>query len=494
MTPHHQRAAGTRNPSRTGRSLVAGASGYVGGRLVGALHDRGDRVRCLARRPEELRARLAAEIEVVAGDVLDPTSLPRALEDVDVAFYLVHAMGARHDFDAKEREGALNFARAARTAGVRLIVYLGGLGNERSLSRHLASRQEVGRLLRESGVPAVELRASVIIGSGSLSFELVRALVERLPILITPRWVSQRTQPIAIEDVIAYLAATPRLEVRESMVIEIGGRDQVSYEDLMREYAAQRGLRRFFVPVPVLTPWLSSRWLGLVTPVYANVGRKLVDGLRNETVVTSSRASELFPEIRPRGMREAVRRALASEDREFAETRWSDALSSVASAQPFGGARSGSRLVDSREAEVPVAPAAAFRPIERIGGTNGWYEGNWLWRVRGWVDLFAGGAGMRRGRRHPTRLLVGDAVDFWRVDALERDRLLRLRAEMRLPGRAWLQFEVEEGETAARSVIRQTAIFEPRGLLGLLYWYGLYPLHSLVFRGMLHGITRAATR
>lgn len=472
--------------------LVTGATGYVGGRLVRALYDRGDRIRCLARRPAELRARLESDIEVVAGDVLDPASLDRALAGVDIAFYLVHAMGSRRDFDEKEREGASNFARAARAAGVRLIVYLGGLGNERTLSRHLASRQEVGRVLRESGVPTVELRASVILGSGSLSFELVRALVERLPVLITPRWVGQRTQPIAIEDVIAYLAAASRLHVRDSVVVEIGGQDQVSYEALMREYAAQRGLRRIFLPVPVLTPWLSSQWLGLVTPIYANVGRKLIDGLRNETVVTSSLARELFPEIHPRGMREAVQRALASEDREFAATRWSDALSSAARPQPFGGARSGSRLVDSREAAVPVPPSVAFRPIERIGGATGWYDGNWLWRLRGWVDLVAGGAGLRRGRRDPERLFVGDTVDFWRVDAIERDRLLRLRAEMRLPGRAWLQFEVNGDDT--HSVVRQTAVFEPRGLLGLLYWYALYPVHALIFRGMLRGIAHAAMR
>ncbi|HSA55541.1 MAG TPA: SDR family oxidoreductase [Gemmatimonadaceae bacterium] len=475
--------------------LVTGVSGYVGGRLVLALHDRGERIRCMARRPEELRAHLAPGIEVAGGDVLDPGSLAHALEGVDTAYYLVHAMGSRRGFEEEESKGALNFASAARAAGVRRLVYLGGLGHEGELSRHLASRQEVGRLLRDSGVPTIEFRASVIIGSGSLSFELVRALVERLPVLITPRWVAQRTQPIAIEDVIAYLVAAPTLPIAydgEGTVVEIGGADQVSYQDLMREYAAQRGLRRLFIPVPVLTPWLSSRWLGLVTPVYANVGRKLIDGLRNETVVTTPLAAELFPEIRPRGMRDAVRRALASEDREFAETRWSDALSSASGGQPWGGARAGSRLVDSRESVVPVAPSAAFRPIECIGGTTGWYDGDWLWRLRGWVDLVAGGAGMRRGRRHPTRLRPGDAVDFWRVDALERDRMLRLRAEMRLPGRAWLQFEVEGDDTA--SVIRQTAIFEPRGVLGLLYWYALFPVHALIFRGMLRGIAKAAAR
>ncbi|MGI8842624.1 MAG: SDR family oxidoreductase [Gemmatimonadaceae bacterium] len=472
--------------------LVTGASGYIGGRLVSALHDRGERVRCMARRPDELRARVDPGVEVVPGDVLDPASLTKALTGVDIAFFLVHAMASRSGFELQEREGADNFARAAREAGVRRMIYLGGLGSERALSAHLASRQEVGRVLRESGVPTIEFRSSVIIGSGSVSFELVRALVERLPVMLTPRWVSQATQPIAIEDVIAYLVASIDVTLGESAVVEIGGADRVSYRDLMLEYAAQRALRRMFISVPMLTPWLSSRWLGLVTPVYARVGRKLIDGLRNETVVTSSRAAELFPQIHPRGMREAIRRALVNEDRKFASTRWSDALSSVGSEQPWGGVREGSRLVDSRESTVAVAPAVAFRAIERIGGTTGWYYGDRLWRARGLVDLLVGGAGLRRGRRDPATLFPGDALDFWRVEAVERDRLLRLRAEMKLPGRAWLQFEVDGSDR--HSVIRQTAIFEPRGLSGLMYWYALYPVHRLIFAGMLRGIERAAGR
>ena len=469
--------------------LVTGATGYIGGRLLRALADRGEHVRCLARRPGHLRARAPRGVEVVPGDVLEPASLAAALAGVHTAFYLIHAMAAQRGFAREERDGARNFARAARDAGVRRIVYLGGLGGDAGLSPHLASRHEVGRILRETGVPTIELRASVIIGSGSLSFELVRALVERLPVLVTPRWVQQHTQPIAVEDVIAYLVAAAAVPLREGAVVEIGGRDRVSYLDLMREYAAQRRLRRLFVRVPVLTPWLSSRWLGLVTPVYARVGQKLIDSLRNETVVTSTRAAELFPDIRPRGMGESIAQALANEDREFAETRWSDAASSLGSARPWGGTHTGSRLVDSRQAVVARSPAAAFRPIERIGGTAGWYYGNWLWRLRGFLDLLAGGAGMRRGRRDPESVHPGDAVDFWRVEAIERDRLLRLRAEMELPGRAWLQFEVSGDD--ARSVIRQTAIFEPLGLAGLAYWYALYPVHGLIFRGMLRAIVKA---
>ena len=332
----NERTAPSTTPAPTASSigtrlvLVTGASGYVGGRLVRALDKRGERVRCLARRPQDVAARVSPGIEVVGGDVLDAPSLERALESVDTAFYLVHGMGSRSDFRDQDRRGATNFALAARAAGVRRIVYLGGLGTATDLSPHLASRHEVGRILRDSGVPTIELRASIILGSGSLSFEMVRALVERLPVLVTPRWVRQLTQPIAIEDVIAYLVASSDAAVAGSEVVEIGGPDQVSYLDLIREHARQRGLKRLIIRVPVLTPWLSSLWLGLVTPVYARVGRKLIDSLRNETVVTSSRARELFPTIRPRGMREALERARANEDRELAETRWSDARSSLA--------------------------------------------------------------------------------------------------------------------------------------------------------------------
>jgi hypothetical protein len=314
--------------------------------------------------------------------------------------------------------------------------------------------------------------------------------VERLPVMLAPRWVSQRTQPIAIEDVIAYLTAAAEIPLHESEVVEIGGSDRVSYLDVMREHAAQRGLRRTFVRVPLLTPWLSGRWLGLVTPVYARVGQKLIDSVRHETIVTSPRSTELFPNIRPRGMREAIAQALSREDREFAETRWSDARSSLGSSRPWGGAIVGSRRVDSRQVTVEWPPTVAFRPIERIGGAVGWYYGNWLWRLRGLLDLIAGGAGMRRGRRDPNTLRQGDAVDFWRVETIEPNRLLRLSPEMKLPGRAWLQFEVSGG--TARSVIRQTAVFEPHGLTGMLYWYALYPVHHLIFGGMLRGIARAA--
>jgi uncharacterized protein YbjT (DUF2867 family) len=400
-------------------------------------------------------------------------------------------MGVGSGFEEADRRAAATFGRAARVARVERIIYLGGLGSGTALSPHLASRQEVGSILAASGVPTLEFRASIVIGSGSLSFEMIRALVERLPILITPRWVRTRAQPIAIEDVIAYLLAGLDLDIADSRVFEIGGADVVSYEGLMREYARQRGLRRWIVPVPVLSPTLSSLWLGLVTPLYARVGRKLIDSLRHTTIVTDDAARRTFA-VEPRGFREAIARALANEDRELAETRWSDALSSGGAPRSWAGVRFGSRLVDSRTARVPLPPTVAFEPIERLGGATGWYAADRLWRLRGFLDLLVGGVGLRRGRRDPRRLAVGDAVDFWRVEAVEPGRLLRLAAEMRLPGRAWLVFEVTpDGEG---SIIRQTAVFDPAGLAGLAYWYALAPLHHVVFAGMLRGIAAQVGR
>ncbi len=479
---------------KSANSLVCltGGSGYLGGRLLPLLENRGVRVRCLTRRPESLDTQVSRTTEVVRADVLDRDSLTAALEGVEGAYYLVHSMGAGGDFEENDREGASNFASAARENGVRRIIYMGGLGDPtQELSPHLRSRHEVGEILRSSGAQVIELRASIVIGSGSLSFELIRALVERLPVMICPRWVSTPAQPIAVEDVLDYLLAALDLDDGESRVFEIGGPDQVSYGDIMREYAKQRGLRRLTISVPVLTPRLSSLWLGLVTPVYARVGRKLIEGVRNPTLVRDFSALETFS-IRPRGLREAIQRALLNEDREFVETRWSDAFSSGGDPPQWGGKRFGSRIVDSRVVDVDAPADAAFEPIQRIGGQRGWYGADWLWRVRGFLDLLVGGVGMRRGRRDPVHVRVGDALDFWRVEAFEPERRLRLAAEMRLPGRAWLEFAVSEHE--GRSRIRQTAIFDPVGLPGLAYWYALYPLHQLVFSGMLKGIARAAER
>ncbi len=476
----------------TGLILLTGASGYVGGRLLPALEARAHAVRCLARRPEHLDGRTGPGTEVVAGDVLDPDSLAAALKGVEVAYYLVHSMGSAGAFEDEDRRAAENFGRAARAAGVRRIVYLGGLGrSDPELSPHLRSRHEVGEVLRASGVPVLELRASIVIGSGSLSFEMVRALVERLPVMITPRWVDTLAQPIAIQDLLAYLLAALELPLAESRVFEIGGTEQVSYGGLMREYARQRGLRRVMIRVPVLSPRLSSLWLGLVTPLYARVGRKLVDSMRHATVVTDDAAARAFA-LRPMGLREAMASALRGEERALATTRWSDAHSSAGRAREWGGVRFGNRLVDTRRVRVGVPPEAAFAPIRRIGGAQGWYWGNWLWTLRGWLDLLVGGVGMRRGRGSADELRIGDVLDCWRVEAYEPGRRLRLAAEMRLPGRAWLEFQAAPDGSGA--VLSQTASFDPVGLGGLAYWYGVWPLHQLVFAGMLRAIAAAAER
>ncbi|MFT4647711.1 MAG: hypothetical protein ACI9X4_000924 [Glaciecola sp.] len=471
------------------RILLTGATGYVGGRLRPRLAKQGCLLRCMTRRGGALADRIGSEIEVVVGDVFEPETLREALAGVHTAYYLIHSMGSDQDFEERDREGASHFGNAAREAGVQRIIYLGGLAHGNKLSAHLRSRHEVGELLRKSGVPVLEFRASVVLGSGSLSFEMLRALVERLPIMITPRWVRVKAQPIAIDDLLTYLVAALDLPMEQSRTFEIGGADQISYGELMREYARQRGLHRAMLSVPVLTPRLSSLWLGLVTPIYARVGRKLVQSIKHPSIIKDPSALEAFA-IRPRGMSAAIASALTNEDREIAESRWFDAFSSGGESRSWVGVRFGNRLADSRSIDVNVPADIAFTPIRRIGGETGWYAYNWLWRLRGFLDLLVGGVGVRRGRANPEQIHVGDAIDFWRVEAHEPNHVLRLQAEMKIPGRAQLEFEVVS--TPQGSTIRQTALYDPVGLFGLLYWYMVLPLHGLVFKGMLRNIARAA--
>jgi uncharacterized protein YbjT (DUF2867 family) len=446
--------------------LLTGATGYIGGRLLRRLEEDGRVVRCLARHPERVVA-TRPTTEIVRGDCLDDKSLAPALAGVSVACYLVHSMGAGHDFAALDRRAAENFGRAAARAGVRRIVYLGGLADDLgSLSAHLKSRAETGDALRLGGVPVIEFRASIVIGAGSLSFEMIRALVERLPAMVCPRWVRTLTQPIAVDDVLAYLIAALDLPDRGGGIFEIGGSEVVSYGDMMREYARLRGLRRLMVPVPVLTPRLSGLWLALVAPAQARVGRALVESLKNSTVVRSPAARETF-RIEPTPLRAAFIKAIDE-----------------------GEAR---RLKqDSRRVVVNAPPAKAFAPIRRIGGPSGWYFGNILWRARGWIDRCIGGVGMTRGRRDAESCGVGDVVDGWTVDAYEPDRRLRLAADLKMPGRGTLEFQVTPLEGGRQSEIRQTASFDPRGLLGQVYWFALQPLHALMFRGLLRNIARRA--
>lgn len=447
--------------------LLTGATGYVGSRLLRRFEDAGRAVRCLVRQPDRLGP-TRPDTEVVQGDCLDEPSLNRALDGVRCAYYLVHSMAGGSDFADVDRRAADNFGRAAARAGVRRIVYLGGLTDEHgSLSTHLKSRVETGEVLRASGVPVVELRSSIVIGAGSLSFELIQALVERLPVMVCPRWVSTLTQPIAIDDVLAYLEGALDLGDEVNGIFEIGGPQVVSYGDMMRAYARLRGLRRLLLPVPVLTPHLSGLWLALVTPAQARVGRALVEGLRNATVVHSAAARDTF-RIQPMPLRAAFLKAI----------------------DEGAGARC---KMDTRSIVVDVPPAQAFAPVRRIGGATGWYFATLLWQARGWIDRIVGGVGMARGRLDADACAVGHTIDGWTVEAYEPDRRLRLSADFKLPGQGWLEFEVTPFDDGRRSRLRQTATFDPRGILGRAYWYALLPLHHFVFQGMIERIAACAS-
>ena len=477
---------------KASRILVTGATGYIGGRLVPRLLQEGYRVRVLTRSQRRIRSRAwSDEVEVAVGDALDAHSLSTALAEVECAYYLIHSMAGGTGFHELDIEAARLFGRAARQAGVRRIVYVGGLGDPRAdLSQHLRSRQETGHALRESGVPVTEFRAAVIVGSGSISFELIRYLVERLPIMVCPRWVYSRVQPIAVADLLDYLVAALTSTEGEDKVIQVGGKDVTTYKGMMLGYAAARGLTRWLLPVPVLTPRLSSYWVHWVTPIPAKVSAPLIEGLRNEVVVTDSLAHSLFPHIQPQDYATALARVVAELDAGQIETAWSDAHSpSLAQDDPIRLESQQGMILERRRRQVAAPASAVYRVLTGIGGQRGWYYANWAWRIRGIVDRLLGGVGLRRGRRHPDELRVGDALDFWRVEALEADHLVRLRAEMKLPGRAWIQFEVRDTE-AGTSQLEQTAAFLPKGLGGLAYWYGLYPVHARIFDGLAREIAR----
>jgi uncharacterized protein YbjT (DUF2867 family) len=470
--------------------LVTGATGYVGGRLVPLLLARGYSVRCLARDPSRLEGRGWEGAERVRGDLLDPESLRPALEGVSAAYYLVHSMAAGPEYEERDRRAAAHFREAASAAGLRWICYLGGLVREdQDLSPHLRSRLETGRILSQGPVPVTEFRASVIIGSGSLSFETVRYLVERLPVMVAPRWVDSRCQPIAVSDVLRYLTAALEREDLAGQIVEIGGPDVLSYREMMRAYAEERRLNRLILTVPVLTPHLSSYWLGLVTPVPSKVARELIEGVRNESVCRDDSARSLFPDIHPVGFREALRQALESLREHRVETSWAGTFDpSLRGPQGVRLRSEEGLIIEERRMDVSVPPGWVFAAVSRIGGNEGWYYADFLWQLRGLMDRLVGGVGMRRGRRHPSELRPGDPLDFWRVEAIERDRLLRLRAEMKLPGEAWLLFQLEPKNGGTRIV--QKALFAPRGLAGLAYWYLLYPVHRVIFSGLIREIAR----
>jgi uncharacterized protein YbjT (DUF2867 family) len=482
--------------------LVTGATGYIGGRLVPELLDAGYRVRCLARSPDRLRDHpWAGEVEVVAGDVTDAESVARALDGVDVAYYLVHAMSSGDDFEEIDRRAARIFAERARAAGVRRIVHLSGLVPAdvpaRELSPHLRSRAEVARILLDSGVPTAVLRAAVVIGSGSASFEMLRYLTERLPVMVTPSWVHTRIQPVAVRDVLRALVGGADMPPDVSRAFDLGGPDVLTYRQMMLRYAAIAGLpHRIILAVPMLTPGLSSHWVGLVTPVPASIARPLTESLRHEVVCHENDIARHLagPPAPLLGFDDAVRLALQRVREARVTTRWSSASVPGAPSDPLPTDpdwAGGSLYSDHRELPVDASPEALWRVVEGIGGENGWYSFPLAWAVRGWLDRLVGGVGLRRGRRDAARLRVGDSLDFWRVEAIEPGRLLRLRAEMRLPGLAWLEMGVAADEDG-RIRYRQRALFHPHGLLGHAYWWCVSPFHSIVFGGMARNIARAA--
>ena len=476
--------------------LVAGASGYVGGRLVTLLLEHGYRVRCLLRTPAKVdSAPWRHAVEIVQGDV--GGDLSAAMDGVSATYYLVHSIGSSANWAEHDRAVAENFRRAAEDAGIERIVYLGGLGDRSTttLSEHLASRQEVGAELARGTVPVVELRAAVVIGSGSASFEMLRYLVEVLPAMVTPKWVDTRCQPVAVRDVLHYLVESLTADVT-GRVLDVGGPEVLTYREMMAQYAEEAGLaKRLVVPVPFLTPGLSSRWIGLVTPIPPSLARPLIESLVNDVVVTGEAAADVMPTEQVT-YREAVRLALGRARNGDVPTSWARAElggRAPAEPQPTDPAWAGGTInLDRRVRRVAASPEELFDVVCAIGGRRGWYASDWLWSLRGLLDTLIGGVGMRRGRLHPHLLSIGDPVDFWRVEALEPAHLLRLRAEMRLPGDAWLEWQIEPDPLGA--TITQTARFHPRGLVGRLYWIAVAPFHRFIFPGLLAGIGHDAER
>lgn len=479
------------------RILITGATGYVGGRLTPRLLDAGYQVRVLVRDPTQLQGRAWLDrVEVIQGDALDPETLAEAMKDIQAAYYLIHSMSKSEDFQQRDLATAHAFGQAGQEAGVKRFVYLGGLGDpEHSLSLHLQSRHAVGKTLAEYGVPVIEFRAAVIVGSGSAAFEMMRYTVEGLPTLFCPTWVNTRIQPISVRDVLDYLSAAlklPEAQVGGHRIVEIGGADILTYHDMMRGYAKARGLRRKMLMAPFLPLNFCAAFLHWITPIPASLAYALIEGIRNEVVVRDSAAKTLFPDIQPRDYATSLERALARITTDQVETTWSDAqVSALSDTTPVRLTTSEGLLFERRRRNTSASPEAVYRVFTGLGGKRGWLYANWIWLVRGIIDRMVGGVGFRRGRRHPNELRVGDALDFWRVEALEPGRLLRLRAEMKVPGLAWLQFHVVP-LSPQKCLVVQTAFFEPKGLPGLAYWYLLYPIHGFIFSALISKIVERA--
>jgi len=475
--------------------LVTGATGYVGGRLVPRLLEAGYRVRCMSRDPERLKGRSwRKQVEVVQGDALDKESILASMQGVSIAYYLIHGFQGDKLDAQRDMAAARNFAEASEEAGIERIIYLGELVDTTDyLSPYLRARHETGYILRWNGrVPVTEFRAGMIVGSGSVLFEMIRYLSEREFLFICPRWFFSMAQPIAIRDVLSYLVEALETPESEGKMIEIGGADRLTYADMLFAYAKERGLKRFLIPTPFYAPRLSAYWIHMVTPIHWRIVLPLIEGLRAKLVVHDDLAKKLFPQIKPLDFQTATYLALRRVRIDRVETSWSDALvTSAGDVKPYTFTVKEGLMIEKRQVMVELPPEPIFRAYTGLGGDRGWLYMDWAWEVRGWLDKLVGGVGLRRGRRHPDELWTGESLDFWRVEAIEPNRLMRLRAEMKVPGDAWLQFESlpqEDGKT----LLRVNAYFDVHGVIGLLYWYAMFPFHKFIFDGLTNRLASRA--
>jgi uncharacterized protein YbjT (DUF2867 family) len=473
--------------------LVTGATGYIGGRLVPKLLEAGYRVRCLVRDPSRLQGRAwQNQVEVVKGDALSPEELVNAMQGVSVAYYLIHGMQGGKVNAERDLQVARNFTQASEDANLERIIYLGELVDPTAnLSPYLRARHETGYLLRYGRVPVTELRAGMVVGSGSVLFEMIRYLTEREPVLICPAWYFSQAQPIAIRDALSYLVDTLKTPDSIGRVIEIGGSSRLTYADMLLGYAKERQLKRWLIPTPVYAPRLSAYWVHLVTPIHWRLVEPLIEGLRFNLIVRDDSAKKIFPHIKPIDFQTATHLALGRIQRDNVETSWSDSLvTAMGDFKPYQFIVGDGMYIERMQMLLDIKPEPVFRAYTGIGGERGWLYMDWAWSLRGWMDKIIGGVGLRRGRRHPNEIRVGESLDFWRVEAIEKNRLMRLRAEMKVPGKAWLEFESEPKDE--KTLLSATAYFAPHGVSGFLYWYAMWPFHKFIFAGLTRGLASRA--